>query len=192
MPSSAFTITLDDAQVQAALAKLSRHVANLTPTMEDIGRALGNLTEDAFQAEGPGWPALKPATVKRRGSAHPILQVSAGGLAASITHGGDANSAWVGAAKKYAAIHQFGGTVERQARTSTVYFRQNQRTGQVGSRFVKKRKSNFAQDVTIGAYTIIIPPRPYLPYQAGALTPAAQEEVMDILTRALQVASGQG
>ena len=190
--SAPFTITFDVGEAQAALAKLSRHVANLTPTMEDIGRALGNLTEDAFQAEGPGWPAPNPATVTRRGSPHPILQVSAGGLAASITHGGDANSAWVGAAKKYAAIHQFGGTVERQARTSTVYFRQNQRTGQVGSRFVKKRKSNFAQDVTIGAYTIIIPPRPYLPFQDGGLTPIAQADVMDILTRALRAAIGQG
>ena len=59
--SAPFTITIDDAQVQAALTKLSRHVANLTPTMEDIGAKLGDLTEEAFQAEGPGWPALKPA-----------------------------------------------------------------------------------------------------------------------------------
>lgn len=159
--SAPFTITIDDAQVQAALTKLIRHISNLTPTMEDIGAKLGDLTEDAFQAEGPGWPALKPATVKRRGSAHPILQVSAGGLAASITHGGDAASAWVGAGKIYAAVHQFGNPANK------MYNRP-------------------------GGNPAPIPPRPYLPYRDGALTPAAQAEVMDILTDALRAAIGQG
>jgi len=109
---SPFTITIDDAQVMTALARLVGRVSDMTPIMEDIGRALGNLAEDAFQAEGPGWPQLKPATVKKRGSAHPILQVS-GGLAGSITHGGDATGAWVGVAKEYAAVHQFGNPANR-------------------------------------------------------------------------------
>ncbi len=91
MPTPSFSITIDDAAVQAALARLASRLGNLTPIMQDIGRALGNLTEDAFQAEGPGWPQLSPVTVARRGSAHPILQDS-GGLAASVTHGGDATS----------------------------------------------------------------------------------------------------
>lgn len=159
-----FSITVDDAQVQAAITRLIRHVSDLTPIMEDIGAGLGNLTEDAFQAEGPGWPQLRPATVKKRGSAHPILQVD-GQLAASITHGGDRNSAWVGASKVYAAVHQFGqpkgasGTTRRGA------------------------------PIPWGD----IPPRPFLPMTAsGELTPAAHDEVMDILTRALRAAIGQG
>jgi phage virion morphogenesis protein len=156
-----FTITVDDAQVQAALANLIRHVSDLTPTMQAIGRALGDLTEDAFQAEGPGWPQLQPATVKRRGSAHPILQVT-GGLAASITHGGDRDAAWVGAPKEYAAVQQFGqpkgasGTTRRGA------------------------------PIPWGD----IPPRPYLPVTAaGDLTAAAHDKVLDILVRALQAAT---
>ncbi len=156
-----FTITVDDRQVQAGLTKLVRHVADLTPVMEDIGRALGNLTHDAFLNEGPGWPQLKPVTVARRGSAHPILRQSAGGLAASITHGGDRNSAWVGASKIYAAVHQFGNPNNR------MYNRP-------------------------GGSPAPTPPRPYLTYQDGALTPAAHDEVMDILTRALRAAIGQG
>jgi phage virion morphogenesis protein len=189
--SAPFTITLDDKQVQDGLAKLARHISDLTPVMEDIGAKLGNLTEDAFQAEGPGWPQLSKARVKQRGNAHPILQ-DTGGLAASITHGGDRDSAWVGASKIYAAIHQFGGDINYKARTSIVYFRQNQRTGQVGNRFVKKRRSNFSQDVLIGAHSVTIPPRPYMPFIEGALTPAAQAEVMAILTAALRAAIGQG
>lgn len=183
---SGFTITIDDAQVRTALAKLVNRVSDMTPIMEDIGRALGNLTEDAFQAEGPGWPQLRPATVKKRGSAHPILQVS-GGLAGSITHGGDATGAWVGASKIYAAIQQFGGEVKHAARASTVYFRQNKRTGAIGNRFVRRSRSNFAQDVTIGAHTTIISPRPYLPMtDDGELTPEAQKEVLDIASEAFR------
>ena len=159
-----FTITLDDAQVQAGLARLMRHVTDLTPIMEDIGAALGNLTEDAFQAEGPGWPQLKPSTVKKRGNAHPILQVD-GLLAASITHGGDRNSAWVGASKKYAAVQQFG-----------------QKKGASGT-------TRRGAPIPFGD----VPARPYIPMTAsGDLTPAAHDEVMDILTRALRAAIGQG
>lgn len=161
------TITIDDRQIQASLAQLIRHVSDLTPIMEDIGRAMGNLTHDAFLNEGPGWPQLSPVTVKKRGSAHPILQQSAGGLASGIIHGGDRNSAWVGAGRafKYAAVHQFGqpkgasGTTRRGA------------------------------PIPWGD----IPARPYIPMTAsGDLTPAAHDEVMDILTRALRAAIGQG
>lgn len=90
-------------------------LADPTPLMEDIGRALGNITEDAFQRErspfGDSWERLTERYVrtKRKGNAHPILQRS-GGLAGGITHGGDRRSAHVAAHKKYAAIHQFGGT----------------------------------------------------------------------------------
>jgi phage gpG-like protein len=162
MSSAPFAIEIDDAQVRAALTRLTATLGNLTPVMEDVGRALGNLTHDAFLDEGPGWPQLRPVTVKRRGSAHPILRQSAGGLAASITHGGDATGAWVGAGKEYAAVHQFGNPANR------IYNRP-------------------------GGRPAPIPPRPYLPMTAsGELTPAAHDEVMDILTRALRAAIGQG
>lgn len=115
-----FEIAVDDAAVRAALTRLAARLAHPAPLMQDIGRALGNLTEDAFQDErspsGVPWEPLTPDYVLRPrksggrgGDAHPILQRD-GQLAASITHGGDDRSAWVGASKVYAAIHQFGGT----------------------------------------------------------------------------------
>jgi phage virion morphogenesis protein len=158
--SNGFTVTIDDRAVQAALTRLARQVADMTPVMEDIGRALGKLTEDAFQAEGPGWPALSPVTVARRGGAHPILQDS-GGLAASITHGGNRRSAWVGASKVYAAVQQFG-----------------QKKGASG-------RTRRGAPIPWGD----IPPRPYLPIdESGALTPAARDEVLAILADALRAA----
>jgi phage virion morphogenesis protein len=158
MASQPFTITIDDAQVQAALTDLIRRVTNPGPALADIGRALGNLTEDAFQAEGPGWPPLSPVTVARRGRAHPILQ-DTGGLAASITHGADATSAWVGASKVYAAVHQFGQPKGASGRT---------RRG---------------APIPWGD----IPARPFLPVdRAGTLAPAAQTEILAILTEYLR------
>lgn len=109
MAGQPFIIIIDDAEVQAALATLAARVAHAQPALEDIGRALENLTEDAFAAEGPGWPALTPNYVARRGDAHPILQRD-GQLAGSLHHTADATRAVVGVSKIYAAIHQFGGT----------------------------------------------------------------------------------
>ena len=92
--SDGFTITLDDQAVQAALTALSRRLSDLTPAMEDIGRVLVNITEDAFQSEaspfGGSWAQLSTSYVERPrhqggrgGAAHPILQRD-GLLAGSI------------------------------------------------------------------------------------------------------------
>lgn len=150
-----FDVTVQSAEVAAALARARERLADLTPLMEDIGRALGNLTEDAIQAErspfGPAWRPLTPDYVLRPrphgrgGDASPMLQLT-GGLAASITHGGDANTAWVRASKRYAAIHQFGGLP-------------SMRPGPAA-----------------------IPARPYLPIDpAGNLAPAARDMVLDLV-----------
>jgi hypothetical protein len=94
MADGAITVTIDDAGVRAGLAKLVGRLAHMAPVMEDIGRALGNLTEDAFQAQGPGWPALRPVTVKCRGNAGPILRVSGGSGLAAPTAGTPPRRGW--------------------------------------------------------------------------------------------------
>jgi phage virion morphogenesis protein len=151
---ASFAVTVDDRALRAALGRLTRGLANPTPALEDVARALANITEDAFQRQrspfGEPWADLKDKTKARREKAGhwpgPILQVTAGGLAGSITHGADRSSAWVAASKVYAAIHQFGGTPEM-------------RPGPAG-----------------------IPARPYLPVdETGALAPAARDETLEIL-----------
>lgn len=110
-----FSIEIQDAQLRTALERLAGRVRDASPVMEDIARALRNHTEDAFQDErspfGPAWADLKPATKQRRAKrGHwpgPILQVT-GGLAASVSSAAGADWASVGAAKVYAATHQFG------------------------------------------------------------------------------------
>ena len=157
---SGFSITIDDAQVQAALTALITRVTDLRPAMEDLGRALVNITEDAFQAQtspfGTPWPALSPVTQERRaaqGHAGAMLQVT-GGLAGSIHYAADATGVSVGAGKVYAAVHQFGQPKGASGRTSR------------------------GAPIPWGD----IPPRPYLPVDsAGTLAPVAQTEILAIL-----------
>ncbi|WP_336955104.1 phage virion morphogenesis protein [Acinetobacter johnsonii] len=80
----------------------------------------------------------------------------------SLTSNTIINGFEVGTDVEYGAIHHFGGEVKQEARQSTVYFRQNQKTGVVGNRFVRQTRSNFAQDVTVGAYTVKMPARAWL------------------------------
>lgn len=56
------------------------------------------------------------------------------------------------------ARHEFGCEIEMPERTQTMYFKQN-KAGTVDNRFVKKNKSNFSQEATVGAHTITIPAR---------------------------------
>jgi phage virion morphogenesis protein len=110
-------IEVDDRGVIAALNELLRRGGDLSPAMASIGAELLSLTEGAFAAQGPGWPPLAPSTIKgreKRGKwPGKMLQLSAGGLAASIQVESGADYVEIGSAKEYAAIHQFGGQAGR-------------------------------------------------------------------------------
>ncbi|HWO99768.1 MAG TPA: phage virion morphogenesis protein [Methylococcus sp.] len=113
-------ITIDDREVRAALERLSHRLADLTPAMAGIATALHSESERQFEQEaGPegSWPELKPSTRRareKRGTwPGKKLQVSSGGLAASVTPEHGASFAALVVTKRYAAIHQFGGQAGR-------------------------------------------------------------------------------
>lgn len=87
-----------------------------TSGMEQIAEAPRDHTEHAFETEGPGWHPLASATVRQRGSDHPILQRS-GQLASSLAIAYGRTYAAVGSNKVYAAIQQLGGQAGRGHRT---------------------------------------------------------------------------
>lgn len=60
-----------------------------------------------------------------------------------------------------AAIQEFGATINIPAHKKTLYFKQL-KNGSVKNRFVRESLSNFAQDAQVGAYTVRIPPRPFM------------------------------
>jgi phage gpG-like protein len=111
-------ITAEDAEVRREFARLRERTADLRPALAEIGRALANIAEDAFASEtdpfGAPWDALSPEYVERPrdqggrgGDEHPILQRD-GLLAGSLSHGSDADSAWVSLGRIYAARATLG------------------------------------------------------------------------------------
>jgi phage virion morphogenesis protein len=107
-------IKIDDHEVMEALRKLQASGADMGPVMANIAAALHSESERQFRAEsGPlgKWPELSEVTRALRGKkgTGKMLQLTAGGLAASVLPGHDARSAWIGSNKPYAAMHFFGG-----------------------------------------------------------------------------------
>jgi len=109
-----FTIELEHHHLQQTLNKVEWAIGDLAPLMRGIAAELANQTEENFENEGrPQWPELSDTTTEHRAKqGHwpgQILQVSAAGLAASITTHATDSSALIGSNKPYAAMMQFGG-----------------------------------------------------------------------------------
>jgi phage virion morphogenesis protein len=109
-----FTVELDHQRLQDALRKVEWAVGDLAPLMRGIAAELLSQTEENFEKEGrPEWTGLSDTTIERRAKngnwPGQMLQVSAAGLAASVTSLATDSSALVGSNKPYAAMMHFGG-----------------------------------------------------------------------------------
>ena len=116
------TISANDNDCQADLAKLQRRLGNMRPVMAGIANMMLEAVERNFATEtdpstGLRWTPLSTNTIKSRTKrGHwpgKILQVS-GNLAASISANYGDDYAIVGTNKVYAAIHHFGGSTGRR------------------------------------------------------------------------------
>ncbi|WP_164844460.1 phage virion morphogenesis protein [Azoarcus sp. DN11] len=106
-----------------------------------------------------------------------------------------------GAARDYAAIHQFGGTIDRAPYSTKVRHRTDAKGNLVrhgGGKnlavFARQKRDPHEQFretwASVDAYQITIPARPYLPFtgtSAGAtLQPEAAQSVLDVMMRMLR------
>lgn len=159
------TLEFDAAGALAVINEAAQAMGRPEAMLDDIGHYLRAQTEDRFKTQaspdGTPWQALSPAYQRRKRKNQDKILVLDGYLSSKFTHQVNGNELLVGTNRKYAAIHHFGGTIDIAARSQQAYFRQG-KDGEVGNLFVNKRKSNFAQWVTIGAYQIRIPARPFL------------------------------
>ncbi|KAF7787191.1 hypothetical protein PRUB_a4069 [Pseudoalteromonas rubra] len=98
------------------LAEIADKFNDLSDPMNEIAAIMEGAAEDAFAEErspvtGEPWPTLSENYLKNNPKrvGGQMLQVSAGGLAASIA--ADSGKLWaeIGSNKPYAAIHNFGG-----------------------------------------------------------------------------------
>lgn len=154
--SNSLTFALKLDEISPSLSRLSS-----TKTKERVlmgaGTALESLAVRAFDEPGlrpTPWPARKS------GGGHPLL-IRSGDLRQSIhTQQQGANSVKVGSPKNYAALQQFGGTIQAKPGKRLV--------------FTAGGKKVFAKKVTV-------PARPFFPVLNNQLTGNAQDEIRDVV-----------
>lgn len=178
MAGANITYTLTTQGTLSALQAAADALGSPRPLLRDIGEALLHSTQDRFTSqtdpEGNAWAPLSPRYQRRKKyNASKILTLN-GIMRGQLTFQESDTDVAIGSNLRYAARHQFGGEFEGKARSAHVYFRQG-KAGDIGRLFVKKSKSNFAQEVTIGAHKIVTPARPFL-----GVSTADEKTILDI------------
>lgn len=152
MSGAAIQIRLDDHGVIQALAQAAARAADLTPLLDNIGASLVRSTEMRFEREqgpdGQAWPPSIRALIE---GGKTLLDQ--GILYASLTHRATPTSVEVGSNVLYAAVHQFGATIEAKNAKALKF--------KVGGRYVSKE-------------SVTIPARPFLGIDDGDRTMIAE------------------
>lgn len=185
------TIEVHDQAVRAALARLRARVGDMRPVLLAIGEGMHARVDKRFTTQtdpaGRPWAPNRPATIKRKGAGKPIL-TDRRHLRQSIVPQVLAQTLVLSAAQPYAAIHQFGGVIERAAHSRQVRHRETASGDLLRRALGKGEGLVFAKDshkrartrwFEVAAYSVRIPARPYMPVRAdGSLYPGEQAEVL--------------
>lgn len=112
MAGAALEITLDDAELRAALKQLAAKLDNLQPFFRDIGETLLNSTRERFRAQtapdGTPWIGLSPRYAARKRKNRDKILTLDGRLRGTLAKFADAESLRIGTPLIYGATHQFG------------------------------------------------------------------------------------
>jgi phage virion morphogenesis protein len=148
-------IEIDATEVKRRLRALIQANADLTPLMRNISEFLRDRVEENFAQQGrPRWEPLRPSTIKKRGNAGPILQVT-GQLAASVTPFYDATTAGVGTNKEYARVQQDGAK-------KGAFGQYSQLLSSASSKGGRSQKDTFKRSPVVNIPWGDIPARPFL------------------------------
>jgi phage virion morphogenesis protein len=123
MAGTHYTLTIDDAQARALLARLGEPgTQDLMPRLgEYLQRATQQRFDDQRRPDGEKWEDLKERYRRRKKYHQDKILTLRGYLRRGIHYQVTGPSeVEVGSSTKYAAIHQFGGVFDR---TSTVRYR---------------------------------------------------------------------
>ena len=167
MAGTHITITVDDAQARAMLERLGE------PGTQDLMPRLGEYLQASSQKrfktqtapDGTAWQPLQPRYARRKKYAKDKILTLRGYLRSGIHYQvTDDAEVQVGSNTKYAAIHQFGGAIEKPARQAIVRYR-----GEAGRVLFagKKHQGATERQVTIPAHQVNMPARPYLGISAA-------------------------
>jgi len=123
MAGTRLTIELDDAEIQASLAKLGATLADPSPALREIGEHLLRTTRARFSQgekkapDGTPWARNTAVTIARKGRDNPLYQsgMLQGQLRWQLADGNKAVE--VGSNRIYAAVQQFGQPKGASGRT---------------------------------------------------------------------------
>ncbi|MGS1019194.1 phage virion morphogenesis protein [Burkholderia glumae] len=165
---------IDASRFETVMGRIQGLMRDATPLMGLVSEEMMGAVEENFEQQGrPKWLGLSRKTLKRRreaAGAGKILQRT-GRLASSVSQSHDATSARVGTNVVYAAIHQFGGTIQRHPMSGYVRLRKG-RDGMLLRQANHPRLAVFAKNshklakvvkwTRSTGWTIKIPARPFL------------------------------
>lgn len=192
------------AKLDAAVQRLGGKQARSLFT--ELQGVLEKETLSNFEAQGrPTWAPLSAAYKReriKRNKGKSLLQIlqDSGSLAASVHGYATDDGAGVGVGKAYAAIHQYGGTIERPAYSVKTRLRTDAKGTLLrqGAEGKGKNLAVFAKDShkraretwhEVAAYSVQIPSRPYLPFSgkpgSEVLQPEVERSLLDTLQRYL-------
>lgn len=189
-------------QYSEIIKKLGRDFDNLNPLLQKVCSMVLSSIDDNFAAggrwDGKGtditsggshkWTPLANSTIKsykRKGwnNLNATLNRSGSGLRSSVTAKVvNGNSVVIGSNKEYAAMHQFGGTIDYPVRESSAKWRATKnKNGNYQYRFAKssaKSRNIIERKFKVGGHSVSIPARPFV-----TLTEKDLNEIVDFLSQ---------
>jgi phage virion morphogenesis protein len=180
------TITVNDQAVHSALSGLQLRLSDLGPLLTAVGEEMHQRVDARFASQtgpdGLAWTPNRPATLKAKGGRGGIL-VDRGHLRRQIVQQVTASTVTLTATMRYAAIHQFGGTIERVAYSKLVRHRTDAKGELLRSKILNGRGLVFASDrhtrararwFEVPAHAIRLPARPFMPVRPDGSLYAAE------------------
>ncbi|RIK92491.1 MAG: phage virion morphogenesis protein [Proteobacteria bacterium] len=138
--TAALHITIDDAAVKGALTRLIAAGQSLHAPMDEIGASLLASTQQRFEeGKSPTGTPWKPSIRASRDGG--VTLVDRGHLSDSMTHRASDTEVEVGTNVLYAAVHQFGATINAKTSKGLRF--------KIGDKFITKQ-------------SVTIPARPFL------------------------------
>ena len=190
---TAITIKIHDQAVRAALGALQQRVQSMQQPLQAMGDDLTQRAKQRFNTEtgpdGQRWKENSAATKKAKGGKSILFDK--GELRRQIVPQVAGDTLTVSSTPIYAAIQQFGGTIHRQAGTTTVRHRTDAKGELLRSAIMNGKGLIFAKagdkralerSFPTKAHTITIQARPFMPVRAdGTLYPQEQTELLRVL-----------
>ncbi|HEY5741616.1 MAG TPA: phage virion morphogenesis protein [Terrimicrobiaceae bacterium] len=155
-------ISIRSNTISPGLAKAAAAVKDKRPILEAMGTQLGSLTKRAFNDSSlrvASWPNKKtgePSRLKEKGAPYQSIRITNVG----------SDSVTVGSDRKYAAIHQLGGTIMPKNPDGLLVFK-------IGGKLVRTKK-------------VRMPPRPFFAFLAGRMITSAAQKITATAMRKIQ------